>query len=269
MSRYSSYEMLAIEVTDQVATVVLNRPEARNSFNADLIGELRTIWDDLADDHAVHAILLTGAGSYFSVGGDVKAMSERPGGDVHRENERFDPAVARRLLMRLLEVDKPIVCAINGDAVGLAATIALFCDITVMSEQARIGDTHVSRVGLVAGDGGAAIWPLLVGISRAKEFLMRGTLLSGTDAAEIGLVNHVVPGLDVLSMAREIALELAHGPVWATRWTKLSVNQLLKERINAVFPASSALEEISFHLEDHKEATRAFTEKRKPVFNGR
>jgi enoyl-CoA hydratase/carnithine racemase len=111
----------------------------------------------------------------------------------------------------------------------------LFCDITVMSEQARIGDTHVSRVGLVAGDGGAAIWPLLVGISRAKEFLMRGTLLSGTDAAEIGLVNHVVPGLDVLSMAREIALELAHGPVWATRWTKLSVNQLLKERINAVF----------------------------------
>jgi enoyl-CoA hydratase/carnithine racemase len=144
----------------------------------------------------------------------------------------------------------------------------LFCDITVMSEQARIGDTHVSRVGLVAGDGGAAIWPLLVGISRAKEFLMRGTLLSGTDAAEVGLVNHVVADADVLSSAREIALELAHGPVWATRWTKLSVNQLLKERINAVYPASSALEEISFHLEDHKEAACAFVEKRKPVFTG-
>lgn len=269
MSRYASYGMLAIEVADRVATVVLNRPESRNSFNADLIGELRTVWDDLADDHAVNAILLTGAGRYFSVGGDVKAMSVRPGGDTHREGEQFDPAVARRLLMRLLEVDKPIVCAINGDAIGLAATIALFCDITVMSEQARIGDTHVSRVGLVAGDGGAAIWPLLVGISRAKEFLMRGTLLSGTDAAEIGLVNHVVAEAGVLSSAREIALELAHGPVWATRWTKLSVNQLLKERINAVYPASSALEEISFHLEDHKEAARAFVEKRKPVFTGR
>ena len=269
MSRYASYEMLAIEVADRVATVVLNRPEARNSFNADLIGELRTIWDDLADDPAVNVILLTGAGRYFSVGGDVKAMSARPGGDTHREGELFDPAVARRLLMRLLEVDKPIVCAINGDAIGLAATIALFCDITVMSDKARIGDTHVSRVGLVAGDGGAVIWPLLVGISRAKEFLMRGTLLSGTDAAEIGLVNHVVAEADVLSSAREIALELAHGPVWATRWTKLAVNQLLKERINAVYPASMALEHISFQLEDHKEAARAFIEKRKPVFTGR
>jgi enoyl-CoA hydratase/carnithine racemase len=261
--------MLAIEVADGVATVVLNRPEARNSFNADLIGELRTIWDDLSDDPEVNAILLTGAGDYFSVGGDVKAMSARPGGDTNREGEQFDPAVVRRLLVRLLEVDKPIVCAINGDAIGLAATIALFCDITVMSDQARIGDTHVSRVGLVAGDGGAVIWPLLVGISRAKEFLMRGTLLSGTKAAEIGLVNHVAGRADVLSSAREIALELAHGPVWATRWTKLSVNQLLKERLNTVYPASMALEHISFHLEDHKEATRAFIEKRKPVFTGR
>jgi enoyl-CoA hydratase/carnithine racemase len=169
----------------------------------------------------------------------------------------------------LLEVDKPIVCAINGDAIGLAATIALFCDITVMSETARIGDTHVSRVGLVAGDGGAVIWPLLVGVSRAKEFLMRGTLLNGTDAAEIGLVNHVAARTDVLSQAHGIAHELAHGPAWATRWTKLSVNQLLKERINAVYPASMALEQISFHLEDHSEATRAFVEKRKPVFTGR
>ena len=142
--------------------------------------------------------VVTGAGPIFSVGGDVKAMSERPGGDVLEEGEVHDPMVSRRLVNRLLELDKPIVCAINGDCVGLAATIALLCDITVMAEDARIGDSHVSRVGLVAGDGGTVIWPLLIGVNKAKEFLMRGTLLKGREAERIGLVNHCVPAGEVL-----------------------------------------------------------------------
>ena len=117
-------------------------------------------------------------------------MSERPGGDVLEEGEVHDPMISRRVVNRLLELDKPIVCAINGDCIGLAATIALLCDITVMSEDARIGDSHVNKVGLVAGDGGTVIWPLLIGVSKAKEYLMRGTLLKGREAERIGLVNH-------------------------------------------------------------------------------
>ena len=266
MSRYAKYECLKVDVADKVATVTLNRPQARNAINQKLIRELRTIWDDLADDHAVNVVVLTGAGDFFSVGGDVKAMSERPGGDVLEEGEVHDPMISRRGVTRQLELDKPIIAAINGDAIGLAATHALLCDITVMAEDARIGDTHVSRVGLVAGDGGTVIWPLLIGINKAKEFLMRGTLLKGKEAERIGLVNHVVPRAEVLAKAREIAIELANGPTWAIRWTKLSINQIVKDRVNMLLEASMALEQVTFETADHKEATMSFKEKRKPKF---
>jgi enoyl-CoA hydratase/carnithine racemase len=268
MSAYADYQHLSVSVADKVATVVLNRPEARNAINQRLIHELRTIWDDLADDKSVNAVLLTGEGRYFSVGGDVKAMSTRPGGDVLEEGEVHDPMISRRLVTRLLELDKPIVCAINGDTIGLAATIALLCDITVASRTARIGDTHVSRVGLVAGDGGTVIWPLLIGVAKAKEFLMRGTLLTGAEAERIGLVNHAVAAEEVLPLARAIAAELAAGPTWAIRWTKLSINQIVKERVNHLLEASMALEQVTFETADHREATRSFAEKRKPVFSG-
>lgn len=266
MSRYEKYHDLKIEVANKVATVTLNRPEARNAINQRMIRELRTIWDDLGDDMDVNVVLLTGSGDYFSVGGDVKAMSVRPGGDVLEEGEVHDPMISRRLVTRHLELDKPIVCAVNGDAIGLAATTALLCDIVVMAEDARIGDSHVNKVGLVAGDGGTVIWPLLVGVNKAKEFLMRGTLLKGQQAESLGLVNHVVPKGDVLAKAREIAQELADGPSWAIRWTKLSVNQIIKDRVNHLLEASMALEQVTFELADHKEATTAFKEKRKPKF---
>ena len=219
MSAYDRYHDLKVTVAARVATVTINRPEARSTINQRLIRELRTIWDDLADDPQVYAVLLTGAGNVFSLGGDVKAMSERPGGDVLEEGEVHDPMVMRRLVNRLLELDKPIVCAVNGDCIGLAAAIALLCDVTVMNEDARIGDTHVSRVGLVAGDGGTVIWPLLIGVNKAKEYLMRGTLLKGREAERIGLVNHCVAAGAVMDTARTIASELAYGPTWATRWS--------------------------------------------------
>lgn len=264
--RYADYHDLQIEVRNKVATVSLNRPAARNAINQRLIRELRRIWDDLADDMSVNAVVLTGAGDWFSVGGDVKAMSDRPGGDVLEEGEVHDPMVSRRLVTRQLELDKPIVCAINGDCVGLAATHALLCDITVMADDARIGDSHVNKVGLVAGDGGTVIWPLLIGVNKAKEFLMRGTLLKGREAGELGLVNHVVPRDQVLAKAHEIAQELADGPTWAIRWTKLSINQIVKDRVNRLLEASMALEQVTFELADHKEATAAFKEKRKPRY---
>ena len=266
MSRYAEYQTLKVEVANKVATVTLNRPDARNAINQRLIRELRTIWDDLADDMAVNAVLVTGSGAVFSVGGDVKAMSERPGGDVLEEGEVHDPMISRRLVNRQLELDKPIVAAINGDCIGLAATIALMCDITVMAEDARIGDSHVNKVGLVAGDGGTVIWPLLIGINKAKEYLLRGTLLKGKEAERIGLVNHVKPAGEVVDFARAIAQELADGPSWAIRWTKLSMNQIVKDRANRLLEASMALEQVTFETADHREATAAFKERRKPKF---
>jgi enoyl-CoA hydratase len=267
MSNYDSYQHLKIEVVDKVATVTLNRPERRNAMNKRLIREMQTIWRDLADDHDVLAILLTGAGDYFSVGGDVKEMAERPGGDFMDPGEVHDPSHGRRLLNNILELDKPVVCAINGDAVGLACTIALLCDITVACDTARIGDPHV-KVGLVAGDGGTVIWPMLLGVARAKECLMRGMLVPAKDAERWGLVNYALPKAEVLPKALSIARELADGASWAIRWTKMSINKELKQRANLTHDVAHLAEWLTMGTQDHREATKAFKEKRKPTFTG-
>jgi enoyl-CoA hydratase/carnithine racemase len=177
-------------------------------MNRTLIREIHNVWANLTDDDAVYAIVLTGAGDYFSVGGDVKQMSERPGGDFLQEGEKPYRSHSRDMINDILNCDKPIISAINGACAGLAATAALFCDISVMAEDAKILDPH-AKVGLVAGDGGAIIWPMLLGPNRAKEFLMRGKAITGIEAERIGLVNHVRPRTEVLATAMELARELA------------------------------------------------------------
>jgi len=268
MTDYSHYECIRVENADKLATVTLNRPDSLNAVNPQLHHELERIWVDLSEDSDVNAILLTGAGKAFCAGGDVKGMAARSGGEEKQRRFNLSPAGGRRLIQNLLEVEQPIIGAINGDAVGLGATIALFCDVIVASEKARFGDPHV-RVGIVAGDGGAVIWPLLIGPARAKEFLMRGHLVNGAEAAKMGLVNYAVPPEEVLPKARALAQELADGPTWAIRWSKLSVNKWLKDQVNLILDASLAYEMLTFTTEDHKEAARAFVEKRKPKFQGR
>jgi len=273
MTDYSRYEYIKVEKADKLATVTLNRPDALNAIHPPLHLELERIWVDLAEDPEVNAILLTGAGKAFCVGGDVKGMSggnrdKKDDGQPRQWSLALTMAGAKRLIHNILAVEQPIIGAINGDAVGLGATIALFCDVIVASEKARFGDPHV-RVGIVAGDGGAVIWPLLIGPARAKEFLMRGNLVNGTEAAKMGLVNYAVPPEELLAKAQALAQELADGPTWAIRWSKVSVNKWLRDQVNAILDTSLAYEMLTFTTEDHKEAARAFVEKRKPKFQGR
>jgi enoyl-CoA hydratase/carnithine racemase len=269
MPDYGRYEFIKVEKAERVATVTLNRPDRLNAVHPGLHHELMTIWRDLAEDREVNAILLTGAGRAFCAGGDVKGMASGSliGASGARSGERITTAEARRIVENMLDVEQPIIGAINGDAVGLGATIALLCDITVASEKARFADTHV-KVGVVAGDGGAVIWPLLIGPARAKEFLMRGHFVNGADAYKMGLVNYAVPQDQVMSRARELAQELADGPTWAIRWSKLSVNKWLKQQANLIMDASLAYEMMTFNTQDHREAARAFVEKRKPHYKG-
>ncbi len=266
MADYSRYEFIRVEKEERLATVTLNRPDSLNAVNPGLHRELEQIWLDLADDDEVNAIVLTGAGRAFCAGGDVKGMSS---GQLTGAGSRSNLAAhGRRIVQNMLEVEQPIIGAINGDAVGLGATIALLTDVIVASEKARFGDTHV-RVGIVAGDGGAVIWPLLIGPARAKEFLMRGNLVNGAEAARMGLVNYAVAPEQVMAKAREIARELADGATLAIRWTKLAVNKWLKQQVNMILDASLAYEIVTMTTEDHREAARAFVEKRKPAFKGR
>ena len=264
---YESYKYLRIERDAGLATLTLNQPDHRNAIHAEMHAELEKVWLELAEDKEVNVIVFTGAGKFFSAGGDIKRMASRWGTD---EGWRFSlevPAATRRMFQNILEVSQPIICAVNGDAVGLGATLALFSDVSVISETAKFGDTHV-KVGLVAGDGGAVVWPLLIGPNRAKEFLMRGRLVSGAEAHQLNLVNHQAPADQVMDKAMEIARELAAMPPLAVRWTKLSVNKWLKQQLNLVLDASIAYEMLSMNSKDHHEAAMAFIEKRKPEFKG-
>jgi len=271
MNDYSEYQYLKIEVAERVATITLNRPDSLNAVNSRVHHELEQVWLDVAADHDVNAIILTGAGRAFCAGGDVKGMAAGAlTGLGKTERSRFDrgpiaAANGRRLVENMLDVEQPIIGAINGDAVGLGATLALLCDITVVSEKARFADTHV-KVGVVAGDGGALIWPLLIGPHRAKEFLMRGNFINGAEAGRIGMVNYALPPEQVMAKSRELAQELADGPTWAIRWSKLAVNKWLKDQANLIMDAGLAYEMMTFKTEDHKEAVAAFVEKRKPNY---
>lgn len=265
---YSRYRYLDIQRSDGIATLTLNQAENRNAIHAEMHAELEHVWLDLAADRSVNIIVLTGAGRMFSAGGDIKRMASRFGTDEGWQFSIDVPAATRRLFQNILEVQQPIIAAVNGDAVGLGATLALFADVTVIADSAKFGDSHV-KVGLVAGDGGAVIWPILVGPSRAKEFLMRGKLMSGTEAHAMGLVNHVVPADQVMATALDLARELNALPPLAVRWTKLSVNKWIKHQLNLILDASIAYEMLSINSKDHHEAAMAFIEKRPPVYQGR
>jgi enoyl-CoA hydratase len=264
---YGRYRHLAIHRESGIATLTLNQPDNRNAIHAEMHAELEHVWLDLAADREVNVIVFTGAGKTFSAGGDIKRMASRFGTEEGWQYSLEIPASTKRLFQNILEVGQPIIAAVNGDAVGLGATLALFSDVAIIADSAKFGDSHV-KVGLVAGDGGAVIWPLLVGPSRAKEFLMRGKLVSGAEAHSLGLVNHAVPTEQVMAEAMKMAQELNALPPLAVRWTKLSVNKWIKHQLNLILDASIAYEMLSINSKDHHEAAKAFIEKRTPVYKG-
>ena len=172
------------------------------------------------------------------------------------------------MIWDLLDVEVPIVAAVNGPAIGLGASLVLLCDVIYMADTASIADPHV-RVGIVAGDGGTAIWPLAVGPARAKEYLLTGDPVPAEEAERIGLVNRAVPADQLQEQALAFANRLAAGAPLAIRYTKLAVNKLLKDSLNIAFDTATALELVTFRSEDHQEALAAIREKRKPRFSGR
>jgi enoyl-CoA hydratase len=175
---------------------------------------------------------------------------------------------AKQIIWDQLDVEIPIVCALNGPAVGLGASIALLCDVIVMADTASIIDPHV-QVGLVAGDGGAAIWPLLVGPLAAKRHLMLGRPLTADDALRLGIASEVCSADSIAATGRAWADQLAAQPPLAVQGTKIAVNQQVKQALLTSFDVSAALEMTCFTSQDHVEAVEAFVEKRTPTFHAR
>jgi enoyl-CoA hydratase len=257
-----SYQTIALSRQGRLLTITLNRPDTLNAVNREMHEDLADVFNFAALDEHSDVVVLTGAGRAFSAGGDLEHISRNAANP-----ELFDAEVrlAKRIVFALLDLDKPLVCRMNGHAVGLGATLALLSDVIFASESAKIGDPHVA-IGLVAGDGGAAIWPQRIGFGRAKEYLLTGELLTARQAAEIGLVNHCVPAAELDVAVDAFCQRLLNGSRNAIRWTKVLINLELKRVATAVMDAGIAYEAVTVRSADHREGIKALLEKRKPVF---
>ncbi len=266
--RFAEQCNLVVELEDTVARVTINRPERMNAITIEMHHGLEDLLQLFNHDDRVSAIVITGAGDRaFSAGADVKHMASQ----ADRGEERQLGGALRMgksLIHHFLNLEQPIVAAINGHAVGLGATIALMCDITIMSDKALIGDTHAS-IGLVAGDGGALMWPFLIVMILAKELLMTGRRIRADEAERIGLVNRVAPQGRVVAEAMAVAKELASGAPLAVRWTKAALNQHIWQQVINTHHFALAVECLTLASEDNIEGARAFAEKRPAKFRGR
>ena len=264
MVDYTRFDELDVRLDGKILRVTLNKPDKRNIIDDVVNRQLSDVLTEAAMDRDVATIVLTGAGKVFCAGGDMIKMQRKiddPGlfyRGIHN---------SRRLVFSVLDCPKPIVCCINGDAIGLGATLALLCDIVIANEDAKIADPH-TKVGLVCGDGGALIWPALVGYARAKRYLLTGDPITGKQAEEIGLVTLAAPAAELTALTEEWASRLANGALQSISGTKVTMNVQLRQAAQALLDVGMAYEGLANISQDHQEAVTAFIEKRKPVFTG-
>jgi enoyl-CoA hydratase len=262
--QFEQYKTISFHRRERVLYVTFNRPDVLNAVNEEMHTELSKVFVDCSNDPDSDIIVVTGAGRAFCAGGDIDWMQEAI--DVP---SRFEKTAreAKQIVYSLLDCEKPVIAKINGHATGLGATLALFCDVIFASNKAKIGDPHVS-VGFVAGDGGAVIWPQLIGYARAKEYLLTGDLMTADKAASIGLINHSVSPEELDAAVDAFADRLNKGAIKAIRWTKMATNIELKKIAHSAMDACLAYESLSNVTKDHQEAVNAFREKRAPLFTG-
>ena len=260
----TNYQRFVFERQNRVLRAVITSDHPVNGVDAIMHDELATVFYDLQRDSESDIIVLTAQGRAFCAGGDFDWFDEQI-----QDTSKFRAIAwdAKRIVNSLLEMEKPIICRLNGAAAGLGATIALLCDIIVADDKAVIGDPHV-KVGLVAGDGGALIWPQLIGFAKAKELLMTGDLLSAKEAKELGLINYALPTDKVDTKVEELIAKLQGNPRWAVRWTKTVANIPLRALSAQIMDASIGWESVSNIHKDRKEAVDAFREKRTPRLTG-
>jgi len=258
----SEYKYFSFRRDGNILHVTIDNAAQHNRVDAAMHSELSRLFYDVGEDPDSDVVVLSAAGRFFGVGGDLAYMR-----DQIEDPNLFHRSVreGKRIVYSIMECDKPIIARVHGDAIGLAATIALACDIVVADENATIVDPHV-RVGLVAGDGGALLWPAMIGYARARYHLLTGRPLLGREAADIGLIAKAVPADQLDAEVDGLARELATGATKAIRWTKSTVNSELQRMAHSVMDIGMSYEAVSGRTYDHDEAIRAFREKRPPEF---
>lgn len=264
MNRYPDYASLVLDwPVDRVLRITMSRRET-NAMDFDLHHDIAQIWRLIDRDPDVSAVIVTGAGEYFSAGGDFESDSK-----LGRDHDFLMRMYrdAREVVQNLISCNKPIISAINGPAAGGGLVVALLADISIMAKSAKLVDGH-ARIGVAAGDHAALIWPLLCGMAKAKYYLMTCEPIFGEEAERIGLVSMVVDDDQLMERAITIATKLAHGAATGIRLTKQAMNGWLYHAW-PIFEASLALETLGFHGPDFVEGIASFLEKRPPKFDPR
>ena len=262
MSNFLNYEQAG-----HIVTLTMNDPERRNPLTGNTaVPEFLAAIDRIHADHSVRAVILTGAGSSFSSGGNVRDMgryAEMPAMELRREYRLG----IQKLPQALFNLEVPVIAAVNGHAIGAGLDLACMCDIRVAAEEAKFAESFV-KLGIIPGDGGAWLLPRIIGLSRATELTLTGQTIDAHQAAEWNLVSRVVPRDQLMPTAREIAGLIAANPPHAVRLAKRLLREALHTRLDTLLEMSAAFQVMSHQTADHHEAVAAFADKRPPVFRG-
>ena len=258
---------LNIERDGAIWTLTMNQPETRNALTGNTaVEEFVQVCDEIRRDASVKAVILTGAGPIFSSGGNVKDMQrffdDALTPDAIREEYRQG---IQRIPRALTQLDVPVICAINGPAIGAGLDLTCMCDIRIASETATFAESFV-RVGIVPGDGGAWLLPRAVGRAKAAEMAFTGEAIDAQQALACGLVSRVVPADQLLATARALADKIAANPGAVMRMTKRLLREGEHSTLESLLELSAGYQALAHKTADHREAVMAFVEKRKPRF---
>ncbi|MEE8399385.1 MAG: enoyl-CoA hydratase/isomerase family protein [Desulfobacterales bacterium] len=258
------YEDIIFTKENRVATIRFNRPQAMNAFSPRMMEEFFHAIADVKTDEETRVLVLAGTGRAFSTGADVKAMvkGRLDQGSVGEGAERQNYALALRNL------DKPVIAAINGYAVGGGLDLSLACDIRIASDKAKLAEVFIRR-GLIPAMGGIHFLPRLVGLDKACELIWTGDMVDAKEALKIGLVTKVVPHDELDEATNELAEKLAKGPPLAIQAAKRAIYEGLSMTLEETFTYTARIMAGLSQTEDHKEGARAFVEKREPHFKGK
>ena len=261
-------QFLLYEQQDHIVTLTMNEPERRNPLTGNTaVAEFLAAIDRIHADHSVRAVILTGAGSAFSSGGNVRDMgryADMPALELRREYRLG----IQRLPQALFNLEVPVIAAVNGHAIGAGLDLACMCDIRVAAEEAKFAESFV-KLGIIPGDGGAWLLPRIVGFSKASEMALTGDIIDAQEALRFGLVSKVVPADQLMDEAMAIAKKIASNPPHAVRMTKRLLREGSQTGLKNILEASAAFQAICHTTEDHDEAVNAFLEKRTPTFTGK
>lgn len=264
MSPLPKLETIELSVEAEIAVLTLSRPQARNAINDQMRADLRTAVDHVAADHSIRGLVLTGAGTAFCGGGDIRGMQER----LEQGTRAAELGLRRQrelheTLGKLYHLDRPTVAAVNGPAVGLGLDLALTCDFLFAAETATVSASFIKR-GLVPDGGGMFHLPRRVGVAKAKELVFSGRSLTASEALTIGLADRMAPAAELLSLAAGWLRELSQYPQTAQALAKDVLNRSMELSLEQVNMIGSQAQAVCYASPDHQESVRAFLASRRP-----